>query len=93
MDYNLNTIFSIMFASAMGTLLFDSLKKASKDFTFADKIRAVTFLCAFALGVFCQALQNNIIACIGFITGLVLSEFNFAVVFYEKYKDMEIPHE
>lgn len=67
--------------------------KTNKAFSRFEKIRTVTFAAAFMLGFFSMMMEDNKIGAVICLIGIVISEFTAAVVFYENYKDVEIPYE
>ncbi len=81
-----------LFAVAMLVWLIQ-IWKVDRYFSKTEKIRAVTFAIAFLLATFRFGAINNIIGFAISLIGFVISEFALAVVYYEKYKDLEIVNE
>lgn len=67
--------------------------KTKKNFSRMEKLRAVSFTAAFLLGFVWMALENHIPSAILCVIGCMISQFTVAVIFYENYKELEIPHE
>lgn len=58
-----------------------------------DKMRAASFTTAFLLGIFEMVVESNKIGAIICSAGFLISEFTLAIVFYENFKNIEVPYE
>ena len=86
-----NLMFGILIVADFIWLL--QIWKNTKTFSRVEKLRAVTFTAAFLLGFVWMALKRHILSTIFCAIGCMVSQFTVAVIFYENYKELEIPHE
>lgn len=65
----------------------------SGNFTQVERIRAVSFVLSFFLGLIWASLSGNHSGAWLCLTGFIVSQFALAVTFYDDFKEVEIPHE
>lgn len=67
--------------------------KMKDVFSRSEKLCAIMFVTGYISGLVWQIAEENLLGVIFCITGLTLSQFIVAIVYYQSYKDLEIPHE
>lgn len=69
------------------------IRNTEAAFPREEKAKAASFAAAFLLGIFEMVVESNKIGAIICSIGFLISEFTLAIVFYENFKDIEVPYE
>lgn len=90
---NLFANIMISFLVAGSVVWLVQIWRRSGNFTRTEKIRAVSFVLSFFLGLIWTILSGNRSGAWLCLTGFIVSQFAFAATFYDYFKELEIPHE
>lgn len=67
--------------------------KAKNMFSRPEKLRSIAIVAGCIAGLVWQIAEGNLLGVIFCVACLALSQFIVAIVYYQNYKDSEIPHE